>query len=66
MRVFLRYDISFMKNIHKQAKARSMEIFKKKSVGEISFELEKLLKTKIKEKYNFYQTILEEEKKKTI
>jgi hypothetical protein len=48
-------------SIHKDAKKRSLEVFKKKSVGEIASEYEKMLKKKIKEKFDSYSKKGEEE-----
>jgi hypothetical protein len=48
-------------SIHQDAKKRSLEVFKKKSVGEIASEYEKMLKKKIKEKFDSYSKKGEEE-----
>ena len=50
-----------IKAIHQEAKIKCIDHFRKKAVGEISIEYEKNLKIKVKEKFNFYKTINEEE-----
>ena len=51
------------KTIHKEAKTKCLEIFRKKAVGDVAQEFEKHLKTKIREKFNYYVQINEEETK---
>ena len=51
------------KTIHKEAKDKCIEIFRNKAVGDIAQEFEKHLKNKIKEKFNYYVQINEEETK---
>ena len=52
-----------LEDIHKEAKEKSIEIFKKKALGEASQEYLQNLKSKIKEKYSYYSKIQEEETK---
>ena len=51
------------KSIHKEAKDKCLEIFRKKAVGDVAQEFERHLKIKIKEKFNYYVQINEEETK---
>ena len=51
------------KTIHKEAKEKCLEIFRKKAVGDVAQEYERILKTKIKDKFNYYVQINEEETK---
>ena len=49
--------------IHQDAKKRSLDVFKKKSIGEIANEYEKILKKKIKDKFDSYSKRGEEEQR---
>lgn len=51
------------KSIHKEAKEKCLEKYRKKAVGDFGQEFEKVLKQKIKEKFNYYVQINEEETK---
>ena len=48
-------------SIHQEAKKKSIDVFKKKSVGEVANDYEKMLKKKIKEKFDSYSKKGEEE-----
>ena len=48
-------------SIHQDAKKKSLEVFKKKSIGEIASEYEKMLKKRIKEKFDNFNKKGEEE-----
>ena len=48
-------------SIHQDAKKKSLDLFKKKSIGEIANDYEKMLKKKIKEKFDLYSKRGEEE-----
>ena len=52
-----------LEDIHKEAKEQALDLFKKKSLGDVANEYLKQLKTKIKEKYSYYLKIQEEENK---
>ena len=51
------------KTIHKEAKEKCIEMFRKKAVGEVAVEYEKILKAKIKDKFNYYVQINDEDTK---
>ena len=52
-----------LEQIHKDAKDKAMELFKKKALGEAANEYGKQLKSKIKEKYSYYVKLQDEETK---
>jgi hypothetical protein len=56
-------DNETFKSYHGQAKEESLKIFKSKALGEASEEYSKLLKEKIKEKYNYYSKLNIDESK---
>ena len=52
-----------LEEIHKEAKEQALDIFKKKALGDVANEYLKQLKAKMKEKYNYYLKVKEEESK---
>lgn len=52
-----------LEQIHKDAKDKALELFKKKALGEAANEYGKQLKSKIKEKYSYYVKLQDEETK---
>ena len=52
-----------LEDIHKEAKQQALEYFKQKALGDVAGEYLKQLKTKMKEKYSYYQKVQEEENK---
>lgn len=54
------------KTIHKEAKEKALEIFKTRGVGEVAVEFEKILRNKIKDKFNYYVQLNEEETKNSL
>ena len=55
-----------LEDIHKEAKIQALEHFKSKALGEVAAEYLKQLKSKIKEKYNYYLNVQDEENKSKI
>lgn len=56
-------DNETFKSFHTQAKEESLKIFKTKALGEVSEEYLKLLREKIKEKFNYYSKLNVDESK---
>ena len=52
-----------LEEIHKEAKEKALDIFKKKALGDAAIEYGKQLKAKIKEKYSYYSKLQDEENK---
>ena len=52
-----------LEQIHKDAKDKALEAFKKKALGDAANEYGKQLKSKIKEKYSYYAKLQDEETK---
>ena len=52
-----------LSEVHREAKERALQIFNKKALGEYKDEYLRQLKGKIKEKYNYYSKIQDEENK---
>ena len=55
-----------LENIHREAKEKAIELFKKKALGEAANEYLKQLKMKIKEKYSYYSKLQDEDNKEKI
>ena len=52
-----------LEEIHKEAKEKALDVFKKKALGDAAIEYGKQLKAKIKEKYSYYSKLQDEENK---
>ena len=50
-----------LEDIHKEAKELAIELFNKKALGDVAQDYLKQLKNKIKEKYNYYTKLQDEE-----
>lgn len=59
-------DQETFRKFHSEAKLKCLTLFKSKALGEVSDEYLKLLKEKIKEKYNYYSKLNSDESKNNL
>ena len=52
-----------LEDIHKEAKAQALDLFKNKALGDVAGDYLKQLKNKMKEKYSYYLKVQDEENK---
>lgn len=55
-----------IKRIYQEAKSKSLDTYKKKSIGDVALDFEKQLKVKMREKLSYYSKLNEEETKNNL